>query len=440
MPSLDDTHDLHARSWVESADGHPDFPLQNLPLGRFDAGEGPRAGVAIGNEIVDLAKLCDAGLMSAAGESAARAAGGSGPAAMLSLDEAHRTALRRDLFKVLQLGSVAEHMRERILHSQSDCAMLLPAEIGDFTDFNAGIHHAANGGRRRKLPTPLLPNYCYVPIAYHSRASSVRVSGTDVIRPIGQWLPNEGDDTPVFGPSNRIDFELELGIWISRSTDLGETIPITSAPEYIAGFCLLNDWSARDIQAWESQRLGPFLGKNFLTTVSPWVVSPEALAPFRIPAFERTIYPEALPHLRDPADQARGGLGLDLEVLIMTEAMGIAGLPPQRLTASNANALFWTPAQMITHQASNGCPVRAGDLIGTGTISLEDSSGFGSMLELSDAGAKPIPVGGAETRGWLCDGDEITFTARAQRRGYVSIGFGTCTGRVVPARMSGARS
>jgi fumarylacetoacetase len=303
--------------------------------------------------------------------------------------------------------------------------------IGGFTDFYAGIHHATNSGRMLRPDNPLMPNYKHMPVAYHARASSIRASGAPVRRPSGQRKPQSASE-PDFGPCRYLDYELELGVWIGPGNALGAPIGIGAAREHIAGFCLLNDWSARDIQAWEYQPLGPFLGKNFHTTVSPLIVTPEALAPFRIAQAPRPEGdPRPLDYLMDDDDQACGAFDIDLEASILTEAMRATSLPPHRLVASNAHHLYWTVAQMVTHHACGGCNLEPGDLIGTGTISAPD--GVGSMLELTRGGREPVTLPSGETRRFLDDGDEVIFRAFARREGFAQIGFGECRGRVVGA-------
>jgi fumarylacetoacetase len=430
MHPLDETHDPERRSWVDSANGHADFPIQNLPYARFSvAADSPRPGFALGDKVIDVARLVELGLLDGAALEAARKAC-SAPNALIGLHARERSGLRRSLSTLFADGHAQRAKAADALHDAARCTFHLPADIGDYTDFNAGIHHAANGGRRRGLKDPVLPNYRHIPIAYHARASSVRPSGVPVRRPNGQTRPAEPGASPGFGPSAKLDFELELGIWIAEGNEHGTTIPIRGAHEHIAGYSLLNDWSARDIQSWESERLGPFLGKSFVTTVSPWVITPEALAPFRHAAFERAPgEPAPLPYLDDPQDRRHGALAMALEVWLSTQSMRARGAPARRIVLSDSRHLYWTPAQMVAHHASNGCNLRPGDLLGTGTISGPEPEAFGSMLELSWDGAKPFDVDG-ETRRFLEDGDEVTLRARAQRDGFVSIGFGECAGRI----------
>jgi fumarylacetoacetase len=312
--------------------------------------------------------------------------------------------------------------------------MHLPCAIGDYTDFYVGIHHATNVGKQFRPDNPLLPNYKYVPIGYHGRASSVRASGEPVVRPRGQRKPAEAD-APEYGPSRRLDYELELGIWIGRGNDLGQPVPIGEAGEHIAGYCLLNDWSARDLQAWEYQPLGPFLSKNFLTSISPWIVSAEALAPFRTPMPPRPEGdPDPLPYLSHDADRQSGGLSIQLEVTLSTEKMRQQGQAPHMLSRGRADsAMYWSAAQIVTHHASNGCNLQPGDLIGTGTLSTDSDQGLGSLLEISRGGKQPIELQSGEKRSFLEDGDEVTLRAWCEREGAVRIGLGECVGRVVPA-------
>jgi fumarylacetoacetase len=434
MPQLDETHDASRKSWVASANGHPDFPLQNLPLGIFSpTGAEPRAGTAIGDQILDLRVLATSGLLT--GEAAPAAAALSQPVLndLLALGAGPRRALRRQLFALLSDGSTARTRIEPMLHDASACRMHRPARIGSFTDFFAGIHHAVNAGKNFRPDNPLLPNYKHIPIAYHARASSVVVSGADVRRPNGQRkLPTE--DAPTFGPCRNLDFELELGIWIGPGNAQGAPIPIANAHEHIAGYCLLNDWSARDIQGWEYQPLGPFLAKNFATTISAWVVTPEALAPFRKPQEKRPDGdPTPLPYLMASSDQLEGALDIVLEVSLMTGGLAEKKMPAHVLAVSNTRHLYWTPAQMVAHHTCGGCNLEAGDLFGSGTISTPDAKGLGALLEITKGGKEPITLPSGETRRFLEDSDELTFTARAERSGYASIGFGRCTGRITPA-------
>lgn len=430
----DHTHAAAARSWVASANGDTDFPLQNLPFGVFSPhGAAPRGGVAIGDAILDIPAALEAGLLDGPEAEAAAKPTLNG---FLALGSSGRIELRAKLFALLSDGASAS-VRERAaktLRASANCTLHLPAQIGDYTDFFAGIHHARNGGKLLRPDNPLMPNYKYVPVAYHGRASSVRPSPTPVRRPQGQRkLPDE--TAPTFGPCRNLDFELEFGTWIGTGNTLGEAIPIAEAHTHIAGFCLLNDWSARDIQSWESAPLGPFLAKNFQTSISPWIVTPEALRPFRIPQPPRPDGdPAPLPHLVAAYDQQHGALDIGLDVLILTPVMRARGMAPHRLVASNTHHLYWTFAQMVAHHTTGGCDLRPGDLFGSGTISAPEESGWGSLQELTFVGKRAIDLPSGETRRFLEDGDEIIFRARAARPGFASIGFGECRGMVLPAR------
>ncbi|MDO7840780.1 fumarylacetoacetase [Sphingomonas immobilis] len=428
---IDETHDAALRSWIESANGHLDFPIQNLPLGIFSSPDGrPRPGVAIGDFILDLQKI--ANLLPAV---AARTLDGSTLNALFALPATERRALRHVLSRLLSRTEYSATIEPALL-ATVDCVMHPPAAIGDYTDFYVGIHHATNIGKQFRPDNPLLPNYKHIPIGYHGRASSIRVSGIDVVRPKGQ-RKSADEESPSYGPSRRLDYELELGVWIGRGNLLGEPISIAEAPEHIVGLCLLNDWSARDLQAWEYQPLGPFLAKNFHTTVSPWVITAEALAPYRIAQPRRAPGdPDPLPYLLDSEDQARGALAIDLEVSLTTAHMRASGLDPHRLSTGSASNMYWTIAQMVTHHSSNGCDLQPGDLLGTGTISAPDPGGYGSLMELSRGGAMPIALPGDETRTFLEDGDEIILTARAMAPGRVALGFGHAKARILPSRAS----
>lgn len=425
---MDATHDPTRRSFVASANGSGDFPIQNLPLGVFSpAGGAPRGGVAIGDCILDLCGV--APLLDGAARLAAEAACGAMLNPLFALGAAPRRALRTALSSLLAEGSAQEAALGPHLHEAAGCTLHLPARIGDYTDFFAGIHHATNAGKLFRPDNPLLPNYRHVPVAYHGRASSVRVSGTDVRRPKGQRKP-ASESAPSYGSSRNLDYEMELGIWIGTGNEQGEPIPIGEAAGHIAGFCLLNDWSARDIQGWEAQPLGPFLAKNFASSVSPWVVTPEALEPFRIAQAPRPAGdPKPLAYLWDEADQARGALDLAVEVRLHTAKGG-----PFRLSLSNARHLYWTPGQMVAHHACGGCNLVPGDLFGSGTISSPEEDGFGALLEITHGGRKPISLPDGEERRFLEDGDTVILRARAQRDGFVPIGFGECRGTILPAR------
>jgi len=431
MNTIDETHDIARRSWVASANGHADFPIQNLPLGCFSVhGEAPRGGIAIGDMILDLGELHRSFLLT--GEADAAAEAGSGPSLnpLLALGAGPRRALRRTVSALLAEGAPE---RPGLLHNAADCMLHVPAAIGDYTDFYAGIHHAMNVGLQLRPDAPLAANYKYVPTGYHGRASSVVASGTAIRRPNGQ-RKRGNEAAPSFGPSRNLDYEMELGVWIGPGNALGQPIPIAEAAEHIAGFCLLNDWSARDIQGWEYLPLGPFLGKSFATTISPWIITPEAMAPFRLPQDPRPEGdPAPLDYLFNAGDQAEGALGLELEVMLTTPAMRAQGLAPHLLSLGHARHMYWTAAQLVAHHASGGCNLRPGDLFGTGTLSGPTPDSAGSLLELSKGGRAPLQLSSGETRRFLEDGDSIELYARARRDGFAPIGFGRCIGTVLPA-------
>jgi len=421
----DDTNDQTLKSWCESAQGS-DFPIQNLPFGIFSVGERRRrAGVAIGDFVLDLAgvaDLLDEDWRADLSQPVLNSWLARGPDA--------QQALRLRLQELLSDDKYRDEVEPQLV-GQTEVRLHVPCLVGDYTDFYVGIHHATNVGKQFRPDNPLLPNYKYVPIGYHGRASSVRASGEPVIRPSGQRKAPDAA-APEYGPSRRLDYELELGIWIGQGNELGQPVPIGEAAGHIAGYCLLNDWSARDLQAWEYQPLGPFLAKNFLTSVSPWVVSPQALAPFRKPMPPRPSGdPEPLPYLSDEADRNSGALGIELEVTLTTEKMRQAGIAPQVLSRGSADAaMYWSAAQIVAHHSSNGCNLQPGDLIGTGTLSTDSAGGLGSLLEVSQGGKEAVQLPNGETRSFLEDGDEVTLKAWCEGEG-VRIGFGECVGRVV---------
>lgn len=428
LPLIDETHSAELESWVVDANGHGEFPIQNLPLSIFSPPGGERRpGVAIGDHILDLrhiSALLPAEIQRALQEPVLNA--------LLDQPTARRSLLRQRLSFLLSEPASREAVQPA-LYPASECELHLPTAIGDYTDFYVGIHHAMNVGRLFRPDNPLLPNYKHVPIGYHGRASSIRPSGVPVVRPVGQQKAPDAPE-PSFAPSKRLDYELELGVWIGQGNTLGMQVPIEEAADHIAGFCLLNDWSARDLQAWEYQPLGPFLSKSFQTTISPWIVTAEAMAPFRIAQPARPDGdPRPLPYLWDEGDQRAGALGIDLEVLLLTEKMRAAGDTPYRLSRGPAANMYWTVAQIVTHHTSNGCNLRAGDLLGTGTISAPDRDGYGSLLEISRGGAEPFTLPNGEVRRFIEDGDEIIFAAHAAAQGFVPIGFGECRAVLLPA-------
>jgi fumarylacetoacetase len=417
-----------AISWVESAEGS-DFPLENLPLGIFSVGNRRRrACVAIGDFVLDLVAIADLLEEEWRADLSQPVLNG-----WLSRGHGAQRDLRERLTELLSDDRYRDDIESELI-GQTEARMHVPCLVGDYTDFYVGIHHATNVGRLFRPDGPLLPNYKYVPIGYHGRASSVRASGEPVIRPNGQRKAPDAA-APEYGPSRRLDYELELGIWVGAGNELGSPIPIGEAGEHIAGYCLLNDWSARDIQAWEYQPLGPFLAKNFLTSVSPWIVSPDALRPFRVAMPPRAPGdPQPLAYLDDPADRASGALRIGLEVTLSTERMRAEGLAPYVLSRGSADsAMYWSAAQIVTHHSSNGCNLQPGDLIGTGTLSTDSDQGLGSLLEISRGGSAPVELPSGEERSFLEDGDEVTLKAWCEAEGAARIGFGECVGRVVAA-------
>jgi fumarylacetoacetase len=430
---LNETHDPARRSFIESANApDSDFPIQNLPFGLFRPapGSAPRVGVAIGDQIVDVAPA--AATFDGLAAEAARAGAASQLNDLMSRGPRAWSALRLALSRRLSRQHGHQSFRQYLM-PMAKAELLMPVAVGNFTDFYASVYHATNAGRAFRPDNPLLPNYKYVPVAYHCRASSVRVSGTPMKRPRGQ-RKGANETAPSYGPSRNLDFELELGFYIGTANELGSTVPIGEAAEHIFGFCLLNDWSARDVQGWEYQPLGPFLGKNFGTTVSPWLVTAEALAPFHTKVFTRPEGdPAPLPYLDDAEDRAQGGLDIKLEAYILTAAMRQAGTAPFLLTQAQFASMYWTVAQMVAHHASNGCNLQIGDLIGSGTVSGPDKSSWGSLLELSARGREPIALPGGEQRRFIEDGDEIIFHGFAIKPGYSRIGFGECRAVIMPA-------
>ena len=436
MQILNETHDPALRSWVASANqAQTDFPIQNLPFAVFRrqrSTEAYRGGVAIGDQILDLAAVAARGVLSGAAAAAVQAASGDSLNALMALGQPAWSSLRLALSRALRDGATEQAKLTACLVAQAAAEYSLPARIGDYTDFYTSIHHATNIGRQFRPDNPLLPNFKWIPIGYHGRASSIGVSGQRFPRPVGQTMV-PGASAPSFGPCKRLDYELEMGIFVGSGNALGQPIAITEAEASVFGMCLLNDWSARDIQPWEYQPLGPFLAKNFMSTVSPWVITPEALAPFRIAQTPRAAGdPHPLAYLWNESDQARGAYDVALEVLLSSEAMRRQGIEPQRISASNVRHLYWTTAQLVAHHASKGCNLQPGDLLGTGTISGPTRDSLGSLLEITEGGRKPLTLPTTEKRTFLEDGDEVILRARAAREGFVSIGFGDCRGLVVP--------
>lgn len=439
MPTsnLNDTHDPALRSWVASANA-PDngFPIQNLPYGiarRRDSNEAFRPMTAIGAQMIDLAGLAQAGLFSGPAADALAACRGDTLNALMALTPAHWSALRLALSQALREGSPLRDRIQSLLIDQDAAEFGLPARIGDYTDFYISIHHATAVGRLFRPDNPLLPNYKWVPIGYHGRASSIGVSGQAFHRPIGQTRPAADGQAPGFGPCRRLDYELEMGVLIGQGNPQGQRIPINQAENHAFGLCLLNDWSARDLQAWEYQPLGPFLAKNFATTISPWVVTLEALAPFRAPFDRPSGDPQPLPYLSGAANRAGGAFDVDLDVLLSTRQSRAAKAAPAVLSSSNFRYAYWTVAQMITHHTVSGCNLQPGDLLGTGTLSGPETGQEGSLLELNRGGKQPIRLPWGEARTFLEDHDEVILRAACRKSGYPTIGFGQCAGTVLPS-------
>jgi fumarylacetoacetase len=415
---LDRTHDPELESWVESANQPGcDFPIQNLPFGIFKrkkSRETPRGGVAIGDQILDLAAL---GLKT-------------GPTlnGLAAMGRPAWKKLRAEVSRALSTKAPNKKFK-RYLVPMKQAELFVPVSVGDYSDFFTGIHHATNMGKMLRPDSPLLPNYKWLPIGYHGRGSSIVISGTPVVRPKGQLKPPDAP-APVFSASKRLDYEAELGFIAGRGNRLGHPIAIKDAIDHVFGAVLFNDWSARDIQAWEYQPLGPFLAKSFASTISPWIVTLEALEPYRCPAFARAPDdPKPLPYLFDERDQQEGGYAIEVEIHLRSASMQ----SPLRLSRGSFRDSYWTLAQIVAHQSSNGCNLQPGDLLGSGTLSGTAPDSFGSMMELTQAGKNPLALPGGESRAFLEDGDEVIERGRCKRDGYATIGFGAAAGRIVPA-------
>ncbi len=438
--TINETHDPTTKSWVDSANQHgTDFPIQNLPFGIFrrrGSTDTPRMCVAVGDYALDVAACDKEGLFRECSPSLSEACRSTSLNRLMALGQPQWSALRNRLHSLLRAtelpGASTRNTVERHLVPIAEAELLLPVEIGDYTDFYASIYHATNVGSMFRPDTPLTPNYKYMPVGYHGRSSSIVVSGAQIWRPMGQARPNLSE--PVrFGPTGQMDYEAEIGFFVGPGNGLGMPISIDHAEEHIFGFCIVNDWSARDIQAWESQPLGPFLAKNFATTISPWVVTLEALAPFRVPTFPRSEGdPDLLPYLLSEGNQNYGGVDLNIEVLLSSQKMRQQRCDPLRLSRGTLRDMYWTPAQMLTHHTSNGCNLRPGDLLASGTISGNSKDSRGCLLELTRRGSEPLDLPTGESRGFLEDGDEIIMRATCESRNAVRIGFGSCRGIVQP--------
>jgi fumarylacetoacetase len=432
-----DTHRAGLRSWVESAnDGRTDFPIQNLPFGVFRDWEGddpPRVGVAIGDRVLDVSAL-RAGLFAGPARRAVEACAEPVLNPLMALGAECWSALRARLSQLLSTdhedAAAARRSIETALYGLADVELMVPAHVGDYTDFYASVYHATHVGSMFRPDSPLLPNYKHVPIGYHGRASSIVVSGTPVKRPVGQTKADDAE-APSFGPSRLLDYEVEVGAFVGPGNARGETIPLGAARAHLFGLCLVNDWSARDIQKWEYQPLGPFLAKSFATTVSPWVVTLEALEPFRSPAFERPDGdPAPLGYLSDETDRREGAFDITIETFIETPRMRADGFEGARVSRARFRDMYWTMGQMLAHHASNGCNLRPGDLLASGTVSGEERESAGCLLERTWRGTEPVELPSGETRTFLEDGDTVIMRAYCVRDGAVRIGFGECRGTV----------
>jgi len=436
MNEINETHDAALRSWVESANtAGADFPIQNLAFGVFrrrGSNEAFRGGVAIGDQVIDLAAAHKAGAFS--GEAAAAAVSCAGPAlnTFMAMGPSAWSSLRLALSRALRPGAPQEEKLRACLVPQAHAEHAVPAQIGDFTDFYASVYHATTVGKLFRPDNPLLPNYKWLPIGYHGRSSSIGVSEQAFLRPVGQTMPS-GAEKPVFGPCKRVDYELEVGIYVGVGNDLGQRIAIAEAERHIFGLGLLNDWSARDIQAWEYQPLGPFLAKSFATTVAPWIVTLEALAPYRVEWERPASDPRPLAYLDSPATRARGAIDLQLEAWLETAKMREDRSDPARLSRTSFRHSYWTAAQLVAHHTVNGCNLQPGDLLGTGTQSGPTPEEAGSLLELSAGGKRQVKLPNGEARKFLEDGDCLILRGWCDKAGFARIGFGECRATVLPA-------
>ncbi|MBV7483652.1 fumarylacetoacetase [Bordetella sp. BOR01] len=437
MTTLNETHDATLTSWVASAnDDATGFPVQNLPYAAFrrrGTQEAFRPGVAIGDHIVDLPALAGAGVFDGLAAEALDACTGDSLNALMALGRPHWSALRLALSRALRSGSPLQARIEPSLVAQADAEYTTPARIGDYTDFYISLYHATAVGKQFRPDNPLLPNYKWVPIGYHGRASSVGVDQR-FPRPVGQTRPAAEGEAPQFGPCKRLDYELELGVFVGTGNAQGDRIALDQADDHVFGLCILNDWSARDIQAWEYQPLGPFLAKNFASTISPWIVTLEALEPFRAAWTRPAGEPQPLPYLSSDANRAHGAYDVQMQVLLTTEASRSAKHPPAHLSASNFRDAYWNIAQLIAHHTVNGCNLQPGDLLGTGTLSGPNPDQAGSLLELSQGGKTLVDLPWGEQRTFLQDGDQVIIRAHCHKPGYPRIGFGESSGTVLAAR------
>jgi fumarylacetoacetase len=438
MSVVNETHDIELTSWVDSANhAECDFSIQNLPFATFkrkNSDKALRGGVAIGDQIVDLKAVSESNLFDGLAQKGAIACAQTSLNEYMSMGKETWSALRLALSKALRKGADAQQQFENFLVSQSDVEYGMPCHIGDYTDFYTSIHHATSVGKLFRPDNPLLPNYKWIPIGYHGRASSIDISGQTFHRPVAQTRAPDAA-TPSVGPCKRLDHELELGIFIGSGNNLGESIPITEAESHVFGICLFNDWSARDIQAWEYQPLGPFLSKNFASTISPWIVTMEALVPYRTAFTRPSDDPQPLDYLTCDENSEKGGLDIELEVLIQTEKMRADEQKPEKIATSNFVHSYWTIAQMVAHHTVNGCNLRPGDLFGSGTQSGPEPEEAGSLLELSSGGKSALTLSNGETRTFIEDGDTLIIRGGCRRIGSAYIGFGEVSSTVLPARI-----
>ncbi|KAF7783733.1 fumarylacetoacetase [Pseudoalteromonas rubra] len=437
MSFINETHDINLKSWVTSANqAGTDFPIQNLPFASFrrkDSAEEFRGGVAIGDQVLDLAVVAAAGIFSGEAQDAVEAANAPKLNEFMGMGQNYWSALRLALSRALREGSEHQGALEAALVAQSDVEYALPCHIGDYTDFYTSIYHATAVGSLFRPDNPLLPNYKWVPIGYHGRASSIDVSGQNFPRPKGQTKAPDAD-TPSFGPCKRLDYELELGIYLGKGNELGDSISIEDAESHVFGFCLFNDWSARDLQAWEYQPLGPFLAKNFASTVSPWIVTTEALAPYRTNWHRDEQDPQPLDYLESAHNREAGAFDIQMDVLLETAKMREANAAPSKLSESSFKHSYWTVAQMVTHHTVNGCNFLPGDMLGSGTQSGPEHEEAGSLLELSRGGKETITLDNGEERKFLEDGDKVIMRGWCEANGFARIGFGSVEGTILPAK------
>ncbi|TYK69205.1 MULTISPECIES: fumarylacetoacetase [Comamonas] len=436
--ALNETHDAGLQSWVASANtGSSDFPIQNLPFAVFRrkrSSEAFRGGVAIGDQVLDMAAVRDAKALDADVQAQVAAAAQGQLNSLMAMGPAAWSALRLALSRALRAGAAREAALKACLVPQADVEYSVPAQVGDYTDFYTSVHHATNVGKLFRPTNPLMENYKWVPIGYHGRASSIRISGVDFKRPNGQLKAPDVD--PVLKPCNRLDYELEMGIYAGTANAWGEAVDIEDADRHIFGLCLLNDWSARDVQAWEYQPLGPFLSKNFATSISPWIVTLEALEPYRTAFVRPSDDPQPLPYLSSEANSQRGALDVQLTVAIQTEKMRADGKAAEQITRTSYRHAYWTMAQLIAHHTVNGCDLQPGDLLGTGTLSGPTMDQAGALLEITEGGKKPLSLSNGETRTFLLDGDAVVFTGWCEKPGAARIGFGECRATVLPAHQA----